>query len=275
MAADAYTPYGELIENLGLDSPLFEKGSAYPSYNQLEALLSLAAVAGKSAQSGDVARALDMWIAAELRRAGFAPDAIWPRSVMPRALDPSVLSFIQKMTPAVAEKCCRDLPERYKSTTVSVMGAAYAKQVDVGMATWPSGPEILISTKTMASSFGKNMANRFEEAYGDAKNLKSRHPFAAVGFAFLVHADILNEPGAFAKAVSMLEKLQAERDVYDAVCLMVAAWDDSGARVVRPCAGVPDDLFAERFFSRIVKLTLSHASPDVHMATRKQLGTAL
>ena len=34
----------------------------------------------------------------------------------------------------------------------------------------------------MVSLIGKNLSNRFEEAYGDAGNLRSRYPLAAVGF---------------------------------------------------------------------------------------------
>ena len=172
----------------------------------------------------------------------------------------------------MAEQCCEELSERYKSVTASVMGAAYAKQVDVGMASWPSGPELLVSTKTMGSSFGKNMANRFEEAYGDAKNLKSRYPLAAVGFVFLVHEDILSEPSSFRKAISMLEKLQAEADVYDAVCLLVARWSSEGARFVTGISDMPTDLSAEAFFSSTVRCVLAHAAPDSHSATRAQFG---
>lgn len=140
------------------------------------------------------------------------------------------------------------------------------------MASWPSGPEILISTKTMGSSFGKNMANRFEEAYGDAKNLKSRHPSAAVGFVFLVHASILEEPANLKKAVSMLEKLQAEPDVYDSVCLLIAQWDKEGASLIQRVAGVPQNLSPEVFFVKMVGVTLSHAAPDQYAEAREQFG---
>lgn len=57
-----------------------------------------------------------------------------------------------------------------------ILGKAYAKQVDVVIAQWSRGPELLISTKRMDSSFGKNALNRIEESYGYAKNLRGRHP---------------------------------------------------------------------------------------------------
>lgn len=275
MMQDAYSPYERAIECYGGSPELFRDCEAYPSFDLLQELVSIAAARGKTARSGDVARALDMWVAAEFRRAGFPADAIWPRLVMPRALDASVLSFIKKMNPALVEQCCDELTLRYKSATASVMGAAYAKQVDVGMSSWPSGPELLVSTKTMSSSFGKNMANRFEEAYGDAKNLKSRHPFAAVGFVFLVHADILSEPAVFSKAISMLEKLQAEPDVYDAVGLLVADWSPAGAELTVGSEFIPGSLSMSRFFEMLVKLVLSHASPDSYSNARSQFGKAV
>lgn len=272
MPADAYSIYETEIKQTEPRAPLFRMGTPQPSYELLERLVSIAAQKGASAQSGDIARALDMWIAEELRRAQLPEDEIWPRLVMPRALDASILSFIKKMSPSVAERCCEDLPERYKSSTASVMGAAYPKQVDVGMASWPSGPELLVSTKTMGSSFGKNMANRFEEAYGDAKNLKSRNPFAALGFVFLVHRSIFDEVASYAKAVSMLEKLQAEPDVYDAVCLLVCDWSEKGAHLVLDDRRVPESLSAERFFKQLVQIVLAHAPSDAHLETRAQFG---
>ena len=201
------------------------------SMDMLEQLLDGAASSGAKVRGGSMAKAVDMWVAETLRRIGFPEEGIWPRLRRPRALDPGILSFIAQMPRDLADRCRRELPRWYRSTDAFVMGAAYAKQVDVGMASWPSGPELLISTKTMGSSFGKNLSNRFEEAYGDAKNLKSRYPLAALGFVFLVHEDIFGERGSTLKMVSMLRKLQAERDVYDSVCLLTAAWDDAGARL--------------------------------------------
>ena len=70
------------------------------------------------------------------------------------------------------------------------MGRAYSKQSDVVIASWAAGVEVLISTKTMLSSYQKNLRNRFEEAYGDAKNLRGRHPLASLGFLFVAGGDI-------------------------------------------------------------------------------------
>ncbi len=99
------------------------------------------------------------------------------------------------------------------------MGRAYSKQSDVLIASWPAGIEVLISTKTMLSSYQKNLRNRFEEGYGDAKNLRGRHPLAALGFLFIAGADIPDASLEF--AIDMLRKLTGEADVYECACLLI------------------------------------------------------
>jgi len=70
------------------------------------------------------------------------------------------------------------------------------KQVDVVVSTWQRGPEVLISGKTQFSSYQKNKNNRYEEAVGEATNLRDRHPMAACGYAFLVRTNVFEERGA-------------------------------------------------------------------------------
>ena len=121
------------------------------------------------------------------------------------------------------------------------MGRAYSKQSDVLIASWTAGVELLISTKTMLSSYQKNLRNRFEEGYGDAKNLRGRHPMAALGFLFVAGTDIPDTSLAF--AVDMLRKLIAERDVYDCACLLVidgaAGVEEENLGDTRPVDGEP------------------------------------
>jgi hypothetical protein len=57
--------------------------------------------------------------------------------------------------------------------SANLLGKNYTKQVDVVVSAWETGPEVLISTKRMDSSFGNNAANRIEEPYGD---LRPRRP---------------------------------------------------------------------------------------------------
>lgn len=237
----------------------------------LERLLSKSVEDGDSVRSGGLAKALDMWVAEELRAAGFDSEAVWPRLHAPRVLDPSVLRFIGSLNSSTAEACCQALP-CFASSSANILGSAYRKQVDVGLSSWMTGPEILISTKTMGSSFGKNLANRFEEAYGDAKNLKGRHPLATLGFFFLVNSDISQEPKNFTKAISMLDKLQMEDDAYDVVCLMLIDFDQDGrVKVSKGNDSVPEHLSAEHFFSKTVSLTLLRASLDAHDLARAKV----
>ena len=236
----------------------------------LEKLLTVAVRDGSSAQSGSLAKALDMWVAEELRAAGFDAQSVWPRLVRPRVLDPSVLRFIGSLDARTAEKCCEVLP-RFASANANVLGSTYCKQVDVGLSSWMTGPEILISTKTMSSAFGKNLANRFEEAYGDAKNLKGRHPLATLGFFFLLNSSIVDEPRNFSKAITMLQKLRVEDDAYDATCLMLVDWEEDGRLAISPLnEKVPEGLSATSFFREIVDLTLLRGAPESHELAREK-----
>ncbi len=108
------------------------------------------------------------------------------------------------------------------------MGKNYLKQVDVIITDWVTGPELLISTKRMDSSYGKNAPNRIEESYGDAKNLGLRHPLAALGFAFGLRSDILQKEPAVAEWLfDLLAKLGREDDAYHATCLVLMEYADS------------------------------------------------
>lgn len=113
------------------------------------------------------------------------------------------------------------------SASASILGKNYVKQVDVIMTDWATGPELLISTKRMDSSYGKNAANRVEESYGDAKNLRLRHPLAALGFVLGLRSDILQkEPDTAAWLIDLLAKLGREDDAYHATCLVMIEYDD-------------------------------------------------
>jgi hypothetical protein len=116
------------------------------------------------------------------------------------------------------------------SASASILGKNYLKQVDVIMTDWSTGPELLISTKRMDSSYGKNAANRVEESYGDAKNLRLRHPLAALGFVFGLRSDILQkEPDTAEWLIDLLGKLGREDDAYHATCLVMIEYADAVA----------------------------------------------
>ena len=203
-----------------------------PDFATLERLLAVPLALRANSQSGVPALALDVWVAYELRRAGFAPNAVWPRATQPRIVPTSVTQLIEGLgrdAPRVRERLEGPNPPRgVTSASGTILGKNYKKQVDVIMSAWDTGPEVLISTKRMDSSFGKNAANRVEESYGDAKNLRGRHPMAALGFVYGLRSTILTtEKEAARWLIDLLQKLGREDDAYDSVCLLMIDYDDT------------------------------------------------
>ncbi len=195
-----------------------------PDYGTLQALLGVPLHLNATSQSGVPALALDVWVAYELRRAGFESDWVWPRPMAPRVLPREVLQFIDALPKAERDRLRRVVTTRGTggSSAANVLGKNYVKQVDVVMSSWATGPELLISTKRMDSSFGKNAANRVEESYGDAKNLRLRHPQAALGFLYSLGAAALTDEPAQARwLMDLLAKLGREDDAYDVVGLII------------------------------------------------------
>ena len=185
------------------------------------------------ARTGVPALALDVWLSYELRRAGFDSDAIWPRPAHPRILPVPVSNLLKTLPKKDREALYGRLSRQQAvpgvtSSSASILGKNYLKQVDVIMTDWHSGPELLISTKRMDSSYGKNAPNRIEESYGDAKNLRLRHPLAALGFLFGLRSDILQkEPDTANWLIDLLGKLGREDDAYHATCLVMIEYDDA------------------------------------------------
>lgn len=230
-------PMFDRIVAAAAKTPRFENGPwADGNYDpDLETLQKLLGVPRQlneaSSQSGVPALALDVWVAYELRRAGFARDAVWPRAEHPRVMPAPVANYLATTTKELSQKVGAQLQRQTPmrgvvATDAKVLGRHYVKQVDVVMSAWETGPEILISTKRMDSSFGKNAANRIEEAYGDVKNLRSRHPLAAHGFVYGLRSTILDsEPEKARWLIDLLGKLAQEDDAYDSVCLLMLHYD--------------------------------------------------
>ena len=198
-----------------------------PDFDVLEKLLGVPLYLDAPTTSGVPALALDVWVSYELRRAGFAPNATWPRAEHPRILPASIANLLQalkgKERELLAARLTKQGPMKgVTSASANILGKNYLKQVDVVMSDWDTGPELLISTKRMDSSFGKNAANRVEESYGDAKNLRLRHPLAALGFVYGLRSTILNEEKKKARwLIDLLQKLGREDDAYHAVALIM------------------------------------------------------
>lgn len=198
-----------------------------PDYDTLERLLGVPLYLKAGTQSGVPALALDVWLSYELRRAGFNDNQVWPRPVNPRIYPAAVAALIESLP----KKLKADVQKRVfaktsikgvTSSSANILGKNYVKQVDVVITDWATGPELLVSTKRMDSSYGKNAPNRIEESYGDAKNLRLRHPLAALGFVFGLRSDILQkEPKTALWLFDLLGKLGREDDAYHATCLIL------------------------------------------------------
>jgi len=204
-------------------------GVYQPDYDALGRLLGVPLALRASSQSGVPALAFDVWIAYELRRAGFHPDRVWPRATPPRVLPAAVSALIdslpQALRASVEGRLARGLSGGTTGSVANLLGKNYVKQVDVVMSTWQTGPELMISTKRMDSSFGKNAANRVEESYGDAKNLSLRHPQAALGFFYSLRSTAFaTERDIAIWLLDLLTKLGREEDAYDAVGLVIPEW---------------------------------------------------
>lgn len=232
-------------------NPWRADGSFAPDYTTLRKLLAVPLLLGAESRSGVPALALDVWVAYELRRAGLDPDAVWPRAEPPRVVDRDVLAFVKSIPKAAGRD---DLLARLRNGSTAGVGAAsaniagknYFKQVDVIMSSWQTGPELLISTKRMDSSFGKNAANRVEESYGDAKNLALRHPLAALGFVYCLRSTAYTEERRqFDWIADLLVKLGREADAYDACALVVPEWEGDTPPEVVPLE--PEDAILDLF----------------------------
>ncbi|MEE6289277.1 hypothetical protein V2J52_16610 [Georgenia sp. MJ173] len=205
-----------------------------PDYDTLVRLLGVPLHLKAATTTGVPALALDVWIAHELRRAGFDQDAVWPRATHPRILPGPIARLLEKGT--VTEAIRKPLLERLikkgnvknvTQSSASILGKNYLKQVDVIMTDWATGPELLISTKRMDSSYGKNAPNRVEESYGDAKNLRLRHPMAALGFAFGLRTDVFTkEPDTAEWLLDLLAKLGREEDAYHSTCVILIEYGE-------------------------------------------------
>lgn len=254
------------------------RASFEPDFVLLEQLLAVPLVHGAGTQSGLPAKAVDVWIAAELRRAGFGDDEVWPRSVRPRVLPREVGLLLQSLprplAVQVAERLAAGRAGGVAPADASILGKAYYKQVDVVISQWARGPELLISTKRMDSSLSNNALNRIEESYGDAHNLRGRYPLAAIGYVLVVRDSALDKASSSAERLKdLLAKLGRDDGGYDATALLVAEWEEPApsqdVKVGILDERVPADLKIGRFFEVMITAVLDRTPVDTHVRPRE------
>lgn len=279
--SDSFSPYDTLLTGPLTDPWTHHSGQPpryRPDYELLGRLLTVPIAAGAVSESGSFANGIDSWIAQELRRAGFGSDEVWPRPTRPRVLPRDVAVLLDKLPATQRAELARRLTNMASVAPVDarVLGRAYEKQIDVLIARWDRGPELLISTKTQLSSFGKNLPNRFEESYGDAGNLRGRYPLAAVGYFFVQRATIRTaEPDAFERSIDMIRKLRDIGDThgYTATALLLVDWDTTTGQppvvLARPDL-VPEDVAPPQFFITMIDRLLASTPITYHVAVRER-----
>jgi hypothetical protein len=243
-----------------------------PDEQLLAALLDIPIQQGAVQASGRPAKAVDVWIAQELRRAGFDADAVWPRAQRPRVLPRSVQRLLTSLPAAQRTVLQAHLAQRNVfPSEARVLGEFKSKQVDVLMADWDRGVELMVSTKTMLSSYRNNLANRYEEFIGEIRNLRGRYPLASIGLVWLVRSNILSEPGALEYLVDVVRSLREMSGPkgYDAGAVVVADWDMPQTSVSLQQQNVPADLQLGPFMRDLVDALLARTPLTTHPAARQ------
>ncbi|MDQ3587552.1 MAG: hypothetical protein M3433_07440 [Actinomycetota bacterium] len=287
---DAFAQFDPLLRAADIAASPWQKSRYGPDLDVLRDLLTLPISAGDKQESGRPAKAFDAWIAQELRRAGFPPDGVWPRTRRPRAL-PDDLAPLEEGLEILAEELAKSegagekrlKPQGLRrairrlgkllpgAPDAYILGDFYSKQIDVAISSWRRGPDVLISTKTMFSSYRKNLKNRHEEAVGEVMSLRARHPMATMGYAYLVRRNVYDEEGAYAILFDILERLRRPGEAFDATMLLVADWDDADPspdviRIDQPA----DELDASRFFEDIINEVTIRSPIKEHVEVRRR-----
>ncbi len=229
-------------------------------------------------QAGGIGLALDQWAANELRRAGYEADAVWPRVTMPRVLPAAVARAIARLrTSDRSSPIVERIQSVAGSTTATVFGEFFPKKVDVLVADWDRGVELMISTKSMTGSYANNLNNRWEEFVGDLRNIRGRHPLAVLAVLFLADVSITSagNRASYARLVDMLLKLRSASpsgSSYDATALVIA--EAAGRGRVRLVADVPADLQPSQFFEAILRTAFMRLPEAERRAARELLKAA-
>lgn len=284
---DAFSQFDHLLLDAGYADSPWSGGHYLTKLDLLRNLLTLPVSQGDKQETGRPAKALDAWIAHELRRAGFSADAVWPRTKKPRVL-PEGLSDVESCIDALAQqlKATEAQEGRLKNAALRrairavedlslgasdayILGDFYAKQIDVGMSSWKRGPDLLVSTKTMFSAYRKNLKNRHEEAVGEVMSLRRRHPMAAMGYVYLVRDNLFEEDGAYAILFDILKRLRRPGEAFDATLLLVAEWgkvedEPEVFRIDQPAT----ELNSARFFSDLIGSVLDRTPVGEHQRAR-------
>ena len=132
-------------------------------------------------------------------------------------------------------------------------------------------------TKSLFSSYRKNLKNRHEEAIGEVASLRARHPMAVMGYAYLVRQNIFAEAGAYEILLDVLARLRRPGTHFDATTLVVIDWKSTGTRVAVTGPDEPAHALTSGLFFRDVVSTALDRTPIAEYveARKRKTPTAL
>lgn len=144
---DVFAMFDPILHRADRETSPWENGRYVPKVELLSVPISTA----EKQESGRVAKALDAWVAHELRRAGFPPDAVWPRTRRPRVLPEDAAPLEEglallaqaaaeaesggdKIRPPALRQVIRTLDGMLPGASEAyILGDFYAKQIDVAI----------------------------------------------------------------------------------------------------------------------------------------------
>lgn len=100
MTISVWNVFDALVSQALRSNPWRPEGAhlAYePDLDLLTTLLAVPLRFRAPPQSGLPAKAIDVWVAHELRRAGFEPDEVWPRATDPRVLPREIALLLARL----------------------------------------------------------------------------------------------------------------------------------------------------------------------------------
>ena len=235
-ADDAFSPFDATLAGCRVTDPWrHEPGqqAAYAAdYALLERLLGIPVSRGSAVVSGRFARAIDAWLAHELRRCGFGPDEVWPRPTRPRVLSREVAALAGPAArdgwPRRYATACRACPRWRRPTP----GCSVAPTTSRSTSASPAGTAVRNCWSAPRPSCPRSArtcptGSRRPTATPATCGPVTRWPRSASS-SYSGRTIRTEEPDAYERTIDMVRKL---RDIgagygYTATALLLVDWDD-------------------------------------------------
>ena len=209
-----------------------------PDYRLLGELLSIPIAALQASESGRFARAIDAWVAQELRRAGFGPTRYGPGHATARL--PRDIAVSAGEAPAgdwrrSSERGCQASPRSHRSMR-AFSGAPTRSRLTSASRAGSAGPSCSSAPRRRSHPSGRTFptASRRLTAMLATCAGATRWRRSASSLSSGPRS-LTQEPEAFERTVDMMRKLRDTGDGngYTATGLVLVEWDDSSGPVPR------------------------------------------